>query len=481
MKPEHEKRREFLTRSLLAVGAATLPVGFATGATLYGRLEWQTFKTTVHYSALLQAMSRMQANGNSADPSSWAYWVNAHVRYCPHNVPYFIAWHRGFLYYFERQLRTVSGDSQLTLPYWDYYVNPNIPSEFTLATPGNPLWASRVNTNVRSALTLAPFGSTITNFPRGMTRAFEPSIESAPHNPVHDIIGGWMTTMESPVDPIFWLHHANIDRLWVAWVAAGAGRWMPSRTSTYWSGSFTYSGIMSLKRLITYDTRSIMGYYYQRETMPTSLPALTASPALQSEQLATEPALTAESALTAPPAVGSNALSVPRATGPATFSAAGALDVALENRSISVQLPVPAEYGKAMAQIAAGNAAVTPGSTLRFSAVELVLDEIALTRSGQQGGYFYRLYLNVPGAAGRVRSVLVDTLGPFRVAGAQHHHGGPARLRFDVSDKLAGLSPTQLGMLTLSFVRVSGDVSPEGAAMTIGEARLELVAASSAS
>jgi tyrosinase len=453
----------------LAVGAATLPAGLVSAATLNLRPEWQSFKTTTHYSALLNALSRMQANGNESDPSSWGYWVNAHVRYCPHGVPYFMAWHRGFLYYFERQLRIVSGDSQLVVPYWDYYSNPNIPSEFTNAAPGNPLWASRANTNVRGALTLAPFSSTLTNFPRGMARAFEPSLESAPHNPVHDIIGSWMTTMQSPVDPIFWLHHANIDRLWVAWVAARGGRTMPLPTSSYWSGRFTYSGSMSIARLPTYDTRTNLGYFYQNESMPGRLPVVAAGQQAAAQALP-------EGAPGAPPPVGSNPLSAPRATSDSTFAAAGTLNITLDEHSTSVQLAVPAEYGQAMAQVAAGNAAVAPGSTIRFRSVHLVLDEVVLTDAGRNGGFFYQIYLNIPGAGGSARSVLVDTLGPFKIAAAEHHHGGPAQLRFAVGDKLAGLSPTQMGMLTVSFVRVSGDNSPAGAAMTIGEARLELAA-----
>jgi hypothetical protein len=45
-------------------------------------------------------------------------------------------------------------------------------------------------------------------------------VESTPHNWVHVDIGG---LMESPAtagqDPIFWLHHANIDRLWEVWLS----------------------------------------------------------------------------------------------------------------------------------------------------------------------------------------------------------------------------------------------------------------------
>ena len=30
-------------------------------------------------------------------------------------------------------------------------------------------------------------------------------------------VGGQMATERSPADPLFWLHHANVDRLWARW------------------------------------------------------------------------------------------------------------------------------------------------------------------------------------------------------------------------------------------------------------------------
>jgi hypothetical protein len=42
-------------------------------------------------------------------------------------------------------------------------------------------------------------------------------MESQPHNNVHGGIGGFMGAFLSSVDPIFFLHHGNIDRLWDVW------------------------------------------------------------------------------------------------------------------------------------------------------------------------------------------------------------------------------------------------------------------------
>jgi tyrosinase len=482
MKTQDQQRRAFLRQSMLAVGAAALPPGLALAQLpQYRRLDWQSFKTTPQYSSLRFAIGKMIANTNPADPNSWGYWINGHVNYCPHGIAYFLAWHRGYLYYFERQLRAISGDPTLVLPYWDYYGNPNLPAEFTNSSAGNPLWSSRLNTNVRAALTMAPFSPALVNFPRFSANAYEPSLESAPHNPVHDIIGGAMTTMRSPADPIFWLHHANIDRLWVAWVAAGAGRRMPVTSNAYWSGSFRYSNALTMNRVLTYNNRSSLNYYYQAETMPTRLPGLAGG----AGPVAAQPG--EEQVLLSPPAVGPYTLSQPRATSDSTFAAAGSLDVGLDERSVSVQLPVSAEYGQAVAQIARGMAAAAPGSTLKYRSVDLVLDAVELTDIGRNGGYFYRLYLNLPGAGGSsaaltagaqagpaLASRLIGTLGPFRVAAAEHHHGAPAQLRFPITGMLAGLTRTQVGMMTVSFVRVSGENSPNGQLMGIGEARVEL-------
>lgn len=42
-------------------------------------------------------------------------------------------------------------------------------------------------------------------------------LESQPHNNVHNNVGGFMGDFLSPVDPIFFMHHSNIDRLWDVW------------------------------------------------------------------------------------------------------------------------------------------------------------------------------------------------------------------------------------------------------------------------
>lgn len=60
--------------------------------------------------------------------------------------------------------------------------------------------------------------ATISNFERYADNdGFRNTLEVTPHMLVHGIIGGHMRTNWSAADPIFWLHHSNIDRIWTMW------------------------------------------------------------------------------------------------------------------------------------------------------------------------------------------------------------------------------------------------------------------------
>ncbi len=462
-------RRNFMQRSAMLLGAsAILPEAFAQ-TTLMVRPEWQAFKTTPRYDSFLKAVKLMRANTQAADPKSWSYWTNIHLNRCPHSIPYFFAWHRGYIYYFERQLRAVCGDPQLVLPYWDYYTNPTLPAEFTNPSTDNPLYESRVNNNVREALSMAPFSSSLINFPTNSANAFEPSFESAPHNLVHNIIGGVMSDMLSPTDPIFWLHHANVDRLWVAWVLAANGRKMPALGSAYWSGSHIYTSSLTMPRSYTYSTRTTLGYRYQNESFPTGLPP--AYSAFATPDLAQ--ATPNEPARTQPP-LGSFKISPTRQTSDQTYAIGGALDVGLDEGSISVQLPVGSESMHALAQIGAGATATLRASPLRYRSVQVALDNVMITEAGKRGGYYYQVRLNLPpDASGTSQAIPIGTVGAFEISGAAHH-GSPVRLRYRIRRAVLAGVASRIGQLSVSFVRVDGNQSPKGQVIGLGEVRLEL-------
>lgn len=533
-------RRKFVKTSACALALAAIPCQTLFGQTLSRRLDWDTFKTTPQYASFVTAIGRMRSNTNASDPRSWTYWINAHLNYCPHGIPYFLVWHRGYLYYFEQYLRTVSGDATLTLPYWDYYKSATIPAEFTSST-SSPLYVPRLNTNVSQALTSAPFSNTILNFQRGTINSFEPSVERKPHDPVHDIIGAVMGTMQSPQDPIFWLHHANIDRLWNAWINAGGGRLMPASTSSYWSGTLTYGPQMTMNRIRTINTRSRLGYYYQNESFPVTTAAAPASRTAvgRTELAATIPGTAAVLAATrigdapdgsrtsgrgwrtiaaigtalmtdtlqaapggpvsrrrvARPPVREFPSSAQRPTDSGRLSLGGVRNVHLDEVSVSTRIPLDAAAVNRIGEIvtATKNFVAAPAGTAPppSTTIQIVLDDVRLTDAGKNGGYYYNAYLNMPSSADSNvldERNLLGGVGGFAIQTALHHakqHGdhargstgpqsGSAQLVFPATRLLLDASQEELAAMTISFVRVSGDVTPAGPVITIGEVRVEL-------
>jgi tyrosinase len=491
-------RRQVLKSSMGGLLWAALPGDRALAQTaLRQRLDWNTFKAGPNYASFLDAIKKMRANTNASDKNSWLYWTNIHVNYCPHGLPYFLAWHRGYINYFEKQLCAVSGNANLTLPYWNYYTSPALPAEFTDSSSTNPLYVPRTNNNVLQALTLAPFSNGLTALPRGTANAFEPSLEDMPHNPVHDIIGGIMADMQSPMDPIFWLHHANIDRLWAAWVAAANGRLMPARTAAYWTGTFTYSDTLTLARLSTYGNRTDLSYFYQNEAMPLVLPVSRSGASTAPATEALEAARPGDAV--APAAQGATLPRVPRrppfgrfpATGMRTIAAdrlalAGASQVALDDTSVSARLSLSrAAYGvlrQVLAQLITDPFGAATKSAQPYSAVNLVLDTPLAVSSGAKGGYFYKIYVNLPsdGGADDDEKYLLGTVGPFQLAGLQHHatmgHGGALQLSYPATTLVQRFGLEELADISISFVRISGDSAPAGQVITIKECRLEVAA-----
>jgi Common central domain of tyrosinase len=123
----------------------------------------------------------------------------------------FLAWHRRYLRSFEQRLQQARAG--VTLPYWDWTKDREIPQ--ALSDPALlDSWSverddfdeSLLPTTglIDQVLRLSPF------------RPFQRNLEAI-HGPVHNAVGGDMATAHSPSDPLFFLHHANIDRLWAKW------------------------------------------------------------------------------------------------------------------------------------------------------------------------------------------------------------------------------------------------------------------------
>jgi len=118
--------------------------------------------------------------------------------------------------------------------WWDI---ENFPMFFNTAnarglTPQQPTFDARTQQAVsQSTITdaLAPKDFITFGSPKTLTHGSITGfgvLEASPHNRVHNCVGGFymdpprtgfMQDNLSPVDPLFFLHHANIDRLWDVW------------------------------------------------------------------------------------------------------------------------------------------------------------------------------------------------------------------------------------------------------------------------
>jgi hypothetical protein len=222
---------------------------------------------TLGYAKAVRAMQELPIS----DPRSWRYQAAIHGisgvsppsaapwNVCQHQSWYFLPWHRMYLYHFEQIARSfvpfAQGQANWALPYWDYssgspaarnhqlpiaFRAPNLPDGspnplFVAArrasvNSGNPLPFIVYDTTQAMAetrFTGSPlggspgFGGPQTGFFHGGRDGTFGVLESTPHGSVHVHIGGQFGLMFNPntaaLDPIFWLHHANLDRLWTTW------------------------------------------------------------------------------------------------------------------------------------------------------------------------------------------------------------------------------------------------------------------------
>ncbi|KPC83244.1 hypothetical protein ADK82_08995 [Streptomyces sp. NRRL S-4] len=254
-----------------------------------------------------RAVGRMQQRP-ATDPTSWVFQgcihgvpptiteTNEAFSQCPHGGWFFLPWHRGYLWYFERIVRStikeIAAEENITpdpstgwaLPYWDYaldtptsdpiedFTSRALPAAFrspkmpdgpngTGLTVDNPLFLPEKQATStadfwqtphrspgkNSAFEVLPytdinpftaisqtvfaathtrqtdqpsFGSEISYTSMDHFRRGFGELENVPHNQVHGGVGGWMGSVAGAArDPIFWLHHSNIDRLWSSWLS----------------------------------------------------------------------------------------------------------------------------------------------------------------------------------------------------------------------------------------------------------------------
>jgi FtsP/CotA-like multicopper oxidase with cupredoxin domain/peroxiredoxin len=179
-------------------------------------------------------MDRSEVNPD--DPKGYAWQVRIHgdrrVGPCQHNSELIWPWHRAFLYYFESLLRDADPNhptlstKDLTLPYWDWTKPPSGQEGYPKAYEdrNSPLYYAGRNqwgpTKPPPLITDAAIGLQLNQwYLFGGSTTGPGQLEFGAHNEGHsDYVGGDMAAVPTSVrDPIFWAHHANLDRLWDIW------------------------------------------------------------------------------------------------------------------------------------------------------------------------------------------------------------------------------------------------------------------------
>jgi tyrosinase len=212
-------------------------------------------------------------------PSVWSWEPrDPNYRNGAHRGPSFLPWHRAFLLQIENDLRKI--DASITIPYWNWtedsadptkspiwsdkflggngiecdhwrvadgpfaygkgnwpvpsypnegYPEPGLKRQFGLYASTLPTSEDLTLARSESLYDTPPYNSSpfTTGFrnrlegwvtQRGDSRISTPGTQL--HNRVHVWIGGNMLLMTSPDDPVFFLHHCFIDKVWAAWQAA---------------------------------------------------------------------------------------------------------------------------------------------------------------------------------------------------------------------------------------------------------------------
>jgi tyrosinase len=203
----------------------------------------------VGYARAVAAMKALP----STDPCSWTAQAAIHwpsfgpAGPCDHGS-WFWSWHRMYLHFFERIIRHKSGMYDWALPYWDYDWETTASSALQRQIPAplrntaSTLYDGTRNSALNTGASLS-LGATATAAGFSLTgyASAQSSFEGTPHDVVHTSVCGNMCSFPTAgLDPLFWMHHCNIDRLWNLWLAKGGGRSSPVNDATWRGKVFTF-------------------------------------------------------------------------------------------------------------------------------------------------------------------------------------------------------------------------------------------------
>jgi tyrosinase len=199
---------------------------------------------------------------NNQGLGRYADFRNMHVTVSlpqAHGAPGFLPWHRAYLLDLERGLQAI--DPSVALPYWRF--DQPAPNIFKLDFFGasdalgtvkfsatNPLqfWKTDgvqgINRRPLFNTASAPPGLLTETQTLGIGNTFRlfRTMEGNPHGFAHTSFGGSIQDPSTaPKDPLFFLLHCNVDRLWAKWQRKN-GRFDPSVAASFDSNPASQPG-----------------------------------------------------------------------------------------------------------------------------------------------------------------------------------------------------------------------------------------------
>ena len=261
-------RRRFMVGAAVALAAPYIVRGSAIAATTLVRRDVMSMPDNDPFFAdYATAVKKMHETSGGRN---WLAQAKIHADYCKHGELEFLHWHRHYLRFFEKICASLCGNPNFALPYWNWSKNSgrypapffdlpelnvvqwNDPGQSNGAAWGAIDTAPRRGLDKTHGLLDDPIrgGSftlnTINDIKAQPTiDLFQPALEGQPHNNGHVIAGARKTASEkvghigsglSPLDPIFWLHHCMVDRVWAEWQNA-PGHATPDPQTNY-AGNF---------------------------------------------------------------------------------------------------------------------------------------------------------------------------------------------------------------------------------------------------
>ena len=301
------------------------------------RMRKSVFDLSVTEVTRLKAAYAALRSTYREDPRSWYNQGLVHCWYCSgaldslngmeiHGGWWFLGWHRAYLYFHERILGDLIGDPTFALPYWDWDSCTDDPNDMNgrnrfpgevYGFPGDSRFRSTIQPGPRdrtigsppiyvgptlmkpiiTASHFAEFGGSGNQELPSATPAEGDAqqmgqLEVTPHGLVHV----WTTdpTLTSDrglpnmgalasagFDPVFFAHHANIDRLWDFWnqdtthANPSNPRWLVTQPFLFYDQLQTWTGIFNTQMT---STDTLLSYRYQPPNWPAAAPPAAPAP-----------------------------------------------------------------------------------------------------------------------------------------------------------------------------------------------------------